>query len=129
MSIKNAIAIIEALTKGVRPDALTKVSSAANELVNGGKVAQSETPSKMADYLWDTFSSVFDLAGKTAPDNQHTIIELLVTLRKKTILHDGTCQPLRIEAAGEGVVWRDLPSFGWVARDLWNFGEHNQEPV
>jgi len=124
MSIKNAIAIIESLTKGgVSTDAYAKVSSAVEELVNGGKVAQSETPPKMADYLWDTFNEVFDLAGKTAGANQQHIIDLLLGLRKNTILDDGTCQPLRIEAAGEGVVWRDLPSFGWVARDLWNFGE------
>jgi len=124
MSIKNAIAIIESLTKGgVSTDAYAKVSSAVEELVNGGKVAQSETPPKMADYLWDTFNEVFVLAGKTAGANQQHIIDLLLGLRKNTILDDGTCQPLRIEAAGEGVVWRDLPSFGWVARDLWNFGE------
>lgn len=123
MSIKNAIAIVESLTKGVGADASTKVSSAVSELVNGGKVAESETPSKMADYLWDAFNDVFELAGRTAPDHQRSIIDLLVGLRKNTILDDGTCQPLRIKAAGEGVVWRDLPSFGWVARDLWNFGE------
>lgn len=124
MSIKNAIAIMESLTKGgVSTDAYAKVSSAVEELVKGGKVAQSETPPKMADYLWDTFNEVFDLAGKTAGANQQHIIDLLLGLRKNTILDDGTCQPLRIEAAGEGVVWRDLPSFGWVARDLWNFGE------
>lgn len=72
----------------------------------------------VGDYLWDAFHAVFAAAGRTPPERQGPLVEFLTRLRQTTAAGaDG--QPLRYEG---GEVWRDMPSFGWVARDLWNFG-------
>ncbi|KAK1832035.1 hypothetical protein QBC39DRAFT_390925 [Podospora conica] len=72
-----------------------------------------------ADFLWDVFNAVFDAAGQ-APSEKHitSLVELLVQLRKTEVKDPATGEARTYD---DGKVWTDLPSFGWVARDLWNF--------
>lgn len=105
--------LLSPLTK---PDATNEtITSTVQTLTDQAKASAAS----IGDYLWDTFNAVFDAAGQTAPEHQHKLVELLSQLRQITAT-DADGQPLKYEG---GVVWRDLPSFGWVARDRWNFGQ------
>ncbi|KAL2126513.1 hypothetical protein VTI74DRAFT_782 [Chaetomium olivicolor] len=78
---------------------------------------QANSASSIGDYLWEAFNAVFDVAGRTPSERQGRLLEFLDQLRQTTAT-DANGQPLSYEG---GVVWKDMPSFGWVARDLWNF--------
>ena len=79
---------------------------------------QANAATSIGDYLWEAFNAVFDVAARTPPENQGRLLEFLDRLRQTTAT-DANGQPLSYE---DGVVWKDMPSFGWLARDLWNFG-------
>jgi hypothetical protein len=73
---------------------------------------------EIGDFIWDVFNAVFDVSAKIDVGEQAALVDFLEALRQvdvagadgKTLKHEG------------GQVWKDLPTFGWVARDLWNFG-------
>ncbi|KAK2063358.1 hypothetical protein LY76DRAFT_503918 [Colletotrichum caudatum] len=76
-----------------------------------------ESQSNIDDFLWDTYNAIFAVAKQTPPEKQGPLVHLLQRLRETTVTaSDG--QPLKLS---NQVVWKDLPTFGWVARDLWNF--------
>ncbi|KAJ3950829.1 hypothetical protein N0V92_012780 [Colletotrichum tropicale] len=73
--------------------------------------------SSLEDFLWDTYNAIFATAKQTPPEKQAPLVDFVQRLRETTVTgSDG--QALHLS---EGVVWKDLPTFGWVARDLWNF--------
>jgi len=81
---------------------------------------QANSASSIGDYLWEAFNAVFDVAARALPEKQGRLLEFSDRLRQTTAI-DANGQPLSYEG---GVVWKDMPSFGWVARDLWNFGTY-----
>ncbi|KAL2261657.1 hypothetical protein VTK26DRAFT_3672 [Humicola hyalothermophila] len=74
--------------------------------------------SSIGDYLWDSFNTLFEVAGRTAPEHQDRLVKFLTQLRQTEVKVSHNGEPLQYEG---GVVWTDMPSFGWVARDRWNF--------
>ncbi|GAB1317446.1 hypothetical protein MFIFM68171_07656 [Madurella fahalii] len=79
--------------------------------------ASAHSTSSIGDHLWDAFNLVFAVVARTPPERQTRLVDFLDRLQETTVT-DAQGQPLSYEG---GVVWKDLPSFGWVARDLWNF--------
>lgn len=114
----------QVLTPLTKPDATDEAIKTA---VQAFKDQAQTKASSIGDYVWDAFNAVFDAAGRTRPEDQGRLIEFLTQLRQVTVTGpDG--KPLEYE---DMVVWKDLPSFGWVARECWNFGEFlfpRQEP-
>ena len=98
----------------IEPDATEQTVATAVDAFND----QANSASSIGDYLWEAFNAVFDVAARTPPEKQGRLLEFLDRLRQTTAA-DADGQPLSYEG---GVVWKDMPSFGWVARDLWNFG-------
>ncbi|KAL2133708.1 hypothetical protein VTI74DRAFT_1884 [Chaetomium olivicolor] len=74
----------------------------------------------MEDFLWSAFNALFQLVGRTPPENQKYLVEFVAQLRTKAV-------PRRDEwpSSLKGEVYTDLPTFGWVARDLFNYNAHN----
>ncbi|KAL2163569.1 hypothetical protein VTH06DRAFT_5627 [Thermothelomyces fergusii] len=103
--------LLEPLT---RPSATADSVSAAVQGFTGQARAAAST---IGDYLWDAFNAVFNAAGRTPPGDQGRLIDFLAQLRGATVT-DAEGKVLKHE---DGQVWRDLPTFGWVARALWNF--------
>lgn len=73
----------------------------------------------IGDFLWDVFNALFDVVGDTAPENQDALIDFIAKLRQEDV-SDNNGQPVTYEGDR---VWTDLPSFGWLVRDIWNFGQ------
>ena len=105
---------IHVLEPLIEPDATEQTVAAAVQTFND----QASSASSIGDYLWEAFNAVFDVAARTPPEKQGRLLEFADRLRQTTAT-DANGQPLSYEG---GVVWKDMPSFGWVARDLWNFG-------
>lgn len=110
---KSPIDILERL---VQPDATEHTVA----IVVHSFTEQAKSASSIGDYLWEAFNAMFDVAARTPLEKQGRLVEFLGRLRQTTATGaDG--QPLSYEG---GAVWKDMPSFGWVARDLWNFGTY-----
>lgn len=73
---------------------------------------------KREDLIYDLWSQLIVVAGKTPLGEQGRLVEFLDALRRSPIQN----------AAGEnitvggGTLWTRLPTFGWVVRDMWNWG-------
>jgi hypothetical protein len=107
-------ALLEPLTD---PSATTATVQATAQ---GLKDEAEAAPDNVDDLVWFTFSAFFEVVGRTPPERQGRLIELLTQLQQtKALGADG--QVLK-HGDGDGEVWADLPTFGWVARDVWNFG-------
>ena len=89
-------------------------SAAVRRLSEQAAVSAAE----IGDFVWDVYNAVFDAVAQTAAEHQDGLVFFMEQLRQAEVL-DGRGQPLNHE---DGRVWMDLPTFGWVARDLWNFG-------
>jgi hypothetical protein len=74
--------------------------------------------SEINDFVWDVFNAVFDVSARTVEDKQSALVKFMEKLREIEV-PDASGQPLTVEG---GKIWTDMPTFGWVARDLWNFG-------
>ncbi|KZL71230.1 hypothetical protein CT0861_04824, partial [Colletotrichum tofieldiae] len=118
MTVNSAIAALPAYKT---LDAFVKSGStdekALGDTVQEFKNLAKKSESEIEDFLWDTYNAIFAVAGQTSPEKQGPLVEFLQRLRETTVTaSDG--QPLKLS---NQVVWKELPTFGWVARDLWNF--------
>ncbi|GKT41590.1 uncharacterized protein ColSpa_01771 [Colletotrichum spaethianum] len=118
MSVNSAIAglpaykTLDAFVKSGSTDA-----KALDDTVQEFKKLAKKSESEIEDFLWDTYNAIFAVAKQTSPERQGPLVEFLQRLRETTVTaSDG--QPLKLS---NQVVWKELPTFGWVARDLWNF--------
>ncbi|KAK4120311.1 hypothetical protein N657DRAFT_580017 [Parathielavia appendiculata] len=103
--------VLEGLTE---PNA---TENAVAEAVHTFNERAKSAPFSIGDFLWEAFNAVFDVAGCTPGERQGRLLEFLGQLQQTTAA-DAEGRPLRYEG---GFVWEDMPSFGWVARDRWNF--------
>lgn len=78
------------------------------------------------DVLWDSWNRVFDIAERTPPEEQGGLDEFLVRLRG--LGDKGEDGEMKVYEADGGKLWGDMPAFGWVARDKWNFGKELVPP-
>ncbi|OHE94371.1 hypothetical protein CORC01_10299 [Colletotrichum orchidophilum] len=118
MSVNSAIAALPAYQS---LDAFVKTGTndkkRLNDTVDEFKDLAKKSESEIEDFLWDTYNAIFAVAKQTPPEKQTPLVDFLQRLRETTVTaSDG--QPLKLS---NQVVWKDLPTFGWVARDLWNF--------
>lgn len=69
-----------------------------------------------------TACSFLEMAARTAPEQQSRLIDLLLSLRSVTLTDPSTDKPWTFED-GAGVVWQDLPTFGYtIADEMGSFG-------
>ncbi|KAM7219451.1 Protein of unknown function (DUF3632) domain containing protein [Rhypophila decipiens] len=122
--LQDAIATLSSLTNSATSTSTdpetSKITYIAEKIIQGSKLVQNDAQ-KLDDYVYDTWCGIFDLVGKTSSEHQQPIIDLLLELRKTTLYlnDDSSKEPVNVQSAG--ILWSDLPTFGWVARDLWNF--------
>ncbi|KAJ0300192.1 hypothetical protein COL5a_003859 [Colletotrichum fioriniae] len=119
VGVNDAIAALPAyksLSSFVKTDGTTDKKALENT-VDEFKDLAKKSESQIEDFLWDTYNAIFAVAKQTPPEKQAPLLDFLQRLRETTVTaSDG--QPLKLN---NQVVWKDLPTFGWVARDLWNF--------
>ncbi|KAK4038596.1 hypothetical protein C8A01DRAFT_47797 [Parachaetomium inaequale] len=111
----NALALLEPLTD---PSATAATVQAAVQGLNDEALA---SPADVDNLLWDAFETLFDVVGRTPPERQGRLLEFLTQLQQ-TKAKDAEGKVLK-QGDGDGEVWADLPTFGWVAREKWNFDE------
>lgn len=74
------------------------------------------------NHCWITACCFLELAARTAPEQQNKLVELLLLLRSVVVTDSSTNMPLAFED-GEGVIWQDLPTFGYtIADEMGSFG-------
>lgn len=80
----------------------------------------------VGDHCWHTACCFLEMVARTAPQQQSKLIAFLHCLRSVTLSDPTTNEPLRLDNS-DGVVWRDLPTFGYtIADDLGSFGKFFQ---
>jgi hypothetical protein len=72
------------------------------------------------DYVWFACRAILQTASLQPQQTQQSLVDFLLKLRQ-TSLKDPSGNPIIVHG---GVVWKDLPNLGWVARDDWNFGKN-----
>lgn len=78
---------------------------------------------EIGNHCWVTACCFLELAARTPPEQQNGLIELLLSLRSVVLTDSSTDAPLAFED-GEGVIWQDLPTFGYtIADEMGSFGE------
>ncbi|KAK0716803.1 hypothetical protein B0T26DRAFT_644747 [Lasiosphaeria miniovina] len=95
------------------------VVAAVTEFSKQVKAAAAVSSLALADYVWTIFRVVFDIAAATPAERQGPLVDFLVQLRKAPVT-GADDQPLTYEG---GLVWTDLPTFGWVAREYFNYAD------
>ncbi|KAI6897194.1 hypothetical protein D0869_13368 [Hortaea werneckii] len=81
---------------------------------------QTTNPSDVEELLWPTWQCLIACAAATphesSSEGQQKLVDLVLGLQHRPVLEkDGEVCYVR-----EGVVWRDLPVFGWQMREAWN---------
>ncbi|KAJ4380016.1 hypothetical protein N0V86_004323 [Didymella sp. IMI 355093] len=71
---------------------------------------------EIGNHCWVTACCFLELAARTAPEQQSRLVELLLSLRSVVLTDSSTDAPLAFED-GEGIVWQDLPTFGYTIAD------------
>ncbi|KAL0934946.1 uncharacterized protein CTRU02_209537 [Colletotrichum truncatum] len=116
MSVNSAIAALpayKALDAFVKAGDKKSLEDTVQKFNDLAKASESE----LEDFLWDTYNAIFAVAKQTSPEKQEPLADFVQRLRETTVTGSNG-QALHLQ---ESVVWKDLPTFGWVARDLWNF--------
>ncbi|KAK0653152.1 hypothetical protein B0T16DRAFT_111532 [Cercophora newfieldiana] len=76
-----------------------------------------DSVAKIGDFVWDVFNAIFDVSAQLPEEKQSNLVDLMVQLRQVAVTNTND-EPVTCENKS---VWTDLPTFGWVARKLWNF--------
>lgn len=77
--------------------------------------------SQASDIVWDSWNSLLSIAGQTPRDKQGRLVDFLQTLRQ-SCPKNGAGKKVIVEG---DALWESLPTFGWVARELWNWDIHD----
>ncbi|KAF3041421.1 hypothetical protein E8E11_004397 [Didymella keratinophila] len=82
---------------------------------------------EIGNHCWVTACCFLELAARTAPEQQNRLVELLLSLRSIILTDSSTDAPLAFED-GEGVIWQDLPTFGYtIADEMGSFDGQEQD--
>ncbi|QBZ65188.1 hypothetical protein PoMZ_06894 [Pyricularia oryzae] len=92
------------------------VSKVVSELSDAARAAEKNVD----DFVYNTWTDLFEIAGQIEYGNvaQDQLVKVMKELRGTSVTGSGG-KTLAVQDAGE--VWKDLPTFGWVAREIWNF--------
>lgn len=108
---------LQTLDNGTIPDAIERFSKPASDAVTANKTKEIE------DSIWYGYNALIATAAGTSHDKQQQLVDFVEHLRRKSLTNESG-----EEVKHEGkVVWKDLPTFGWVVRDAWNYGKRVHE--
>ncbi|KAK3303071.1 uncharacterized protein B0T15DRAFT_539010 [Chaetomium strumarium] len=97
------------------PSATDEATAAA---VQGFNDLAKASASTIDDFIWEAYNQIFDVAGEITPEQQGRLVDFIIQLRETTPT-DANGKVLVCGNTG-GKLWKDLPTFGWVARELLN---------
>jgi len=107
------------MTTTVTLDSLKSSDTALPNIVQSLSNQVLADESKADDLVWETWNSLFAVVAKTPREEQGRLVNFVDLLRKSPV-KNAAGQEVTVEG---GALWADLPTFGWVARDLWNWGK------
>ncbi|TLD15208.1 hypothetical protein PspLS_10679 [Pyricularia sp. CBS 133598] len=92
------------------------VTKVVSKLSDAARAAENN----VEDFVYNTWSDLFEIAGQIEYGDaaQDELVKVLKELRGTSVTGSGG-KTLAVQDAGEA--WKDLPTFGWVAREIWNF--------
>ncbi|TLS27325.1 hypothetical protein PpBr36_04087 [Pyricularia pennisetigena] len=95
---------------------VTKVVSELSDAARAAEAAENN----LEDFVYDTWAEFFKIVAQIEYSSaaQDELVKVLRELRGTSVTGSGG-KTLVVNEAGE--IWKDLPTFGWMARDLWNF--------
>lgn len=99
-------------------DSLNAPGASPQEAVQSINSVIISNEAKKEDLVYDLWSRLVLVAGKTPPAEQGRLVEFLNALRK-SLIKNASGEDITV---GGGTLWTRLPTFGWVVRDMWNFG-------
>ncbi|KAK3291985.1 uncharacterized protein B0H64DRAFT_408659 [Chaetomium fimeti] len=99
------------------PSAGAATADAVQAAVQGFSDQLRANQASIGDFVWAAYGAVFDAVDRTPPERQDRLVEFVARLRE-TAVNGADGKPLVHEG---GELWTDLPTFGWVVRDKWNF--------
>jgi len=83
---------------------------------------ETTNPSDIEELLWPAWQCLIACAAATPHNSkgQQKLVELVLGVQQRPALEKRGGEVCRVQ---DGVVWRDLPIFGWQMREAWNAGE------
>ena len=118
MSSDEAVAVLDAVAKRDETPVATHV-----EAFHRAVTRQDD----LNGALWASWSRFFDIVEGTPPGEQERLVEFLVALRGFQEKDEKGGR--KVYEAESGKLWEDLPTFGWQARESWNFGTDLVHPL
>jgi len=87
---------------------------------------ETTNPADVEELLWSAWQCLIGCAAATPSESagQQKLVDLVLRLQHRAALgKEG--EVCHVQG---GVVWRDLPVFGWQMREAWNAGEYLVPP-
>lgn len=106
-------------------DSLNAPGGSPQDAVQSINSIITSSEAKREDLVYDLWSRLLVVAGKTPPGEQGRLVEFLDALRKSSI-KNASGEDITV---GGGTLWTRLPTFGWVVRDMWNWGRDLRSDV
>ncbi|KAK0716627.1 hypothetical protein B0T21DRAFT_415342 [Apiosordaria backusii] len=127
---------LEPLTKPTVTTLSDTVTTAVQKFTDLAKQQHEQNKSKdeiLEGFLWSAWHAVFDAAGKTPVDQQEGLVQFMLELKKhdvtaKTKDSEGKEVEVVLDSGHGSKLWKDLPLFGWEARERWNFIDFDSSP-
>ncbi|TGO62894.1 hypothetical protein BOTNAR_0107g00180 [Botryotinia narcissicola] len=100
---------------------LNTIANAKKEIWANDKTSSANGSDLLRDHPYDTWCALFVLVTRTSPDQQSRLVEFILGLQKIEVVDRDTSQP-KILKYYDMELWRQLPGFGWEAREIFNIG-------
>lgn len=97
------------------------IANAKKEIWANDKTPSANGSDLLRDHPYDTWCALFVLVARTSPDQQSRLIEFILGLQKIEVVDRDTSQS-KVLKYYDMELWRQLPGFGWEAREIFNTG-------
>ncbi|TGO77962.1 hypothetical protein BELL_0084g00170 [Botrytis elliptica] len=97
------------------------IANVKKEIWANGKTSPADGSDLLRDHPYDTWCALFVLVARTSPDQQSRLIEFIIGLQKIEVIDRDTDQS-KVLKYYDMELWRQLPGFGWEAREIYNTG-------
>ncbi|PQE33365.1 ras GTPase activating protein [Rutstroemia sp. NJR-2017a WRK4] len=113
-TVSSALDAHSALTSNV-------IADAKKEIVANGKTSSASESDLLKNHPYHTWCALFELVARTPPTQQSKLIEFILGLQKIEVV-DGETSQSDVLKYYDMEYWRQLPGFGWEARNMFDMG-------
>ncbi|KAH8663447.1 hypothetical protein BGZ60DRAFT_411332 [Tricladium varicosporioides] len=98
------------------------------DLTYTASTANTHQSKALGDHLNHTFGSLIEVAARTAPSQQATLVSFLRELQQQKVTDPATGQQLKFDEDYNKTVWTEVPNLGITVADEWNFDAMDSSP-